>query len=212
LNELPERQVKTPKLEAINYHRKKSSMKPKLVRKYTQPKYPTHLEIAVRPVFLHRHQPPAWRERLELTGAAGLFLLADAARLPAADSPPNASQGPAQTNAVGIALPISPLRARSVRSLRFRASTHERRLAENSVRRGAGGGRGSYASRYLSRLAGRCANVARLLGLVLLVWISFAAGAATPPEKDSFRLVPVHPMAKVLQGAALPAGQTQSEI
>jgi hypothetical protein len=180
-------------------------MKPKPVRKYAQPRYPTRLEIAARPALLHRHQPPAWRKWPELTGAAGLFLLADAARLSAADTSPKGGPNPAQTNAVAIVLPIYVLRAGSVRSLRFRVSMRERRLSENSVSSGAGGGRGSYASRHLSRLAGRCANVARLLGLVLLVWVAFAAGAATPPERDSFRLVPVHPLAKVLQAAALPA-------
>ena len=82
-------------------------MKSKSVRKYAQPKYPTRLEIAARPVLLHRHQPPAWRKWPELTGAAGLFLLADAARLPAADSPPpGASQNPAQAKALAIVAPI----------------------------------------------------------------------------------------------------------
>lgn len=81
-------------------------MKPKPVRKYAQPRYPTRLEIAARPALLHRHQPPAWRKWPELTGAAGLFMLADAARLPAADSPPNASQNPAQAKAVAVVAPI----------------------------------------------------------------------------------------------------------
>jgi hypothetical protein len=76
------------------------------VRKYSQPKYPSRLEIAGRPILLHRHQPPAWRKWPELTGAAGLFLLAEAARLPAADSPPNASQNPAQAKAVAVVAPI----------------------------------------------------------------------------------------------------------
>ncbi len=83
-----------------------STMKPKPVRKYAKPKYPTRLEIAARPALLHRHQPPAWRKWPELTGAAGLFLLADAARLAAADSPPNASQTPAQAKALAIVAPI----------------------------------------------------------------------------------------------------------
>jgi hypothetical protein len=81
-------------------------MKSKPVRKYTQPKYPTRLEIAVRPALLQRHQPPAWRKWPELTGAAGLFLLADTARLPAADSSPKGSQALTQTNAVAIVAPI----------------------------------------------------------------------------------------------------------
>ena len=81
-------------------------MKSKPVRKYGQPKYPTRLEIAARPALLHRHQPPAWRKRPELTGAAGLFLLADTARLSAADTSPKGSPTPTQTNAVAIVAPI----------------------------------------------------------------------------------------------------------
>jgi hypothetical protein len=81
-------------------------MKPKPVRKYAPPKYPTRLQIAARPALLHRHQPPAWRKWPELTGAAGLFLLADAARLPAADNPPKGGPRPTQTNAVAIVAPI----------------------------------------------------------------------------------------------------------
>ena len=81
-------------------------MKPKPVRKYAQPRYPTCLEIATRPALLHRHQPPAWRKWPELTGAAGLFLLADTARLAAADSSPKGGHNPAQTNAVAIVAPI----------------------------------------------------------------------------------------------------------
>ncbi|MCX6924648.1 MAG: hypothetical protein NT154_15750 [Verrucomicrobia bacterium] len=81
-------------------------MKSKPVRKYAQPKYPTRLEIAACPALLYRHQPPAWRKWPELTGAAGLFLLADAARLPAADGAPKGSQNPVQTNAVAIVAPI----------------------------------------------------------------------------------------------------------
>ena len=81
-------------------------MKSKPVRKYAQPKYPTRLEIAARPALLQRHQPPAWRKWPELTGAAGLFLLADTARLSAADSSPKGIQNQAQTNAVAIVAPI----------------------------------------------------------------------------------------------------------
>jgi hypothetical protein len=81
-------------------------MKSKPVRKYAQPKYPTRLEIAARPALLHRHQPPAWRRWPELTGAAGLFLLADTARLSAADSSPKGGPNPTQTNAVAIVAPI----------------------------------------------------------------------------------------------------------
>jgi hypothetical protein len=81
-------------------------MKPKAVRKYAQPKYPTRLEIAARPALLHRHQPPAWRKWPELTGAAGLFLLADTARLSAADSSPKGGPNPTQTNAVAVVAPI----------------------------------------------------------------------------------------------------------
>src|SRR5512137_2050774 len=81
-------------------------MKSKPVSKYAQPKYPTRLEIAARPALLHRHQPPAWRKWPELTGAAGLFLLADTARLSAADASPKGSPNPAQTNAVAIVAPI----------------------------------------------------------------------------------------------------------
>ncbi len=81
-------------------------MKPKPVRKYPSPKYPTRLEIAAQPDLLRRHQPPAWRKWPELTGAAGLFLLADTARLPAADRPLKDSQTPAQTNAVAVVAPI----------------------------------------------------------------------------------------------------------
>jgi hypothetical protein len=76
------------------------------VRKYGNPKYPTRLEVAARPALLRRHQPPAWCKWPELTGAAGLFLLADAARLSAADSSPKGSQNPAPTNAVAIVAPI----------------------------------------------------------------------------------------------------------
>jgi hypothetical protein len=81
-------------------------MKSKPVRKYADPKYPTRLEIASRPALLHRHQPPAWRKWPELTGAAGLFLLADTARLSAADSSPKGGPNPTQTNAVAIVAPI----------------------------------------------------------------------------------------------------------
>ncbi len=81
-------------------------MKPKPVSKYAQPKYPTRLQIAARPALLRRHQPPAWRKWPELTGAAGLFLLADAVRLSAADSSPKGSPNPTQTNAVAIVAPI----------------------------------------------------------------------------------------------------------
>jgi hypothetical protein len=81
-------------------------MKPKPLRKYAPPKYPTRLQIAARPALLHRNQPPAWRKWPELTGAAGLFLLADAARLSAADSPPKGGPNPTQTNAVAIVAPI----------------------------------------------------------------------------------------------------------
>ena len=41
----------------------------------------------MRPGLLQKHQPPAWRNWPELTGAVGLFLLADTARLAAAESP-----------------------------------------------------------------------------------------------------------------------------
>jgi hypothetical protein len=81
-------------------------MKSKPVRKYPNPKYPTRLEMITRPSLFHRHQPPAWRKWPELTGAAGLFLLADTARLPAADGSPKGSQNPAQTNAVAVVAPI----------------------------------------------------------------------------------------------------------
>jgi len=56
-------------------------MKPKPVRKYAQPKYPTRLEIAARPALVHRHQPPAWHKWPEATEAVGFSLLADTARL-----------------------------------------------------------------------------------------------------------------------------------
>jgi hypothetical protein len=81
-------------------------MKSKPVRKYAQPEYPTRLEVAAHPGLLHRHQPPAWRKWPELTGAAALFLLADATRLSAAEKPPKGSQNLAQTNAVAIVAPI----------------------------------------------------------------------------------------------------------
>jgi hypothetical protein len=81
-------------------------MKSKPVRKYVPPKYPTRLEIAARPALLHRHQPPAWRKWPELTGAAALFLLADNARLAAADGPTNRSQNPSQPKAVAMVAPI----------------------------------------------------------------------------------------------------------
>jgi hypothetical protein len=81
-------------------------MKSKPVHKYASPKYPTHLEVAQHPALLRRHQPPAWRKWPELTGAAGLFLLADTARLSAADGSPKGSQNPAQANAVAIVAPV----------------------------------------------------------------------------------------------------------
>jgi len=81
-------------------------MKPKPVRKYASPKYPSRLEVAARPGLLRRHQPPAWRKWPELTGAAGLFLLADTARLSAAESSPKGSTGAGQTHAVAIVAPI----------------------------------------------------------------------------------------------------------
>ena len=54
------------------------NMKSKPIRRYPSPKYPTRLEVAARPGLLQRHQPPAWRNWPELTGAVGLFLLASA--------------------------------------------------------------------------------------------------------------------------------------
>jgi len=81
-------------------------MKSKPVRRYPRPRYPTRLEVAARPGLLRRHQPPAWRQWPELTGAVGLFLLADTTLLRAANSP--AKNGPtrAQTNAVAVVAPI----------------------------------------------------------------------------------------------------------
>jgi hypothetical protein len=81
-------------------------MKPKSVRKYASPKYPTRPEVAARPDLLLRHQPPAWRKWPELTGAVGLFLLADPARLPAADGSTKDSQASAQSKAVAIVAPV----------------------------------------------------------------------------------------------------------
>jgi hypothetical protein len=81
-------------------------MKSKPVRKYAQPKYPTRLEVATRPALLRRHQPPAWRKWPELTGAAGLFLLADVTRLQAADSPPKGAQPSAEAKALALVAPI----------------------------------------------------------------------------------------------------------
>ena len=81
-------------------------MKSQPVGKYTSPKYPTRLEIATRPGLLQRHQPPAWRKWPELTGAAGLLLLADTARLSPADSSPKGGANPTQTNAAAIVAPI----------------------------------------------------------------------------------------------------------
>jgi hypothetical protein len=81
-------------------------MKPQPVRKYASPKYPTRLEVAGHPGLLERHQPPAWRKWPELTGAAGLFLVADAARLSGADGLPKSSQNPAQANAIAVVAPV----------------------------------------------------------------------------------------------------------
>ncbi|MCX6922331.1 MAG: hypothetical protein NT154_03815 [Verrucomicrobia bacterium] len=81
-------------------------MKSKPVRKYAQPKYPTRLEVAARPGLLQRHQPPAWRNWPELTGAVGLFLLADTARLAAADSPAKNGKTKAPSQAVAVVAPI----------------------------------------------------------------------------------------------------------
>ncbi len=81
-------------------------MKPKPVRRYAQPKYPTRLEITARPALLHRYQPPTWRKWPELAGAAGLLLLADTAPLTAVDGPPNGAQNPAQAKTVAVVAPI----------------------------------------------------------------------------------------------------------
>jgi len=81
-------------------------MKSKPVRRYPKPKYPTRLEVAARPALLRRHQPPAWRQWPELTGAVGLFLLADTTLLRAANTPPRNSPTRAQTNAVAVVAPI----------------------------------------------------------------------------------------------------------
>ena len=81
-------------------------MKSKPVGNYASPKYPTRLEIAACPGLLQRHQPPAWLQWPELTGAVGLFLLADATRLAAADNPPADGQAPAQAVAVAIVAPL----------------------------------------------------------------------------------------------------------
>ncbi len=81
-------------------------MKSKPVRKYSSPKYPTRPEVAARPDLLLRHQPPAWHKWPELTGAVGLFLLADTGRLPAADGSTKDSQGSAQSKAVAIVAPV----------------------------------------------------------------------------------------------------------
>ncbi len=80
--------------------------KSKPVRKYAGPKYPTRVEVAARPSLLQRHQPPAWRNWPEMTGAVGLFLLADTARLVAADSPTKSAPTKAQTQAVAVVAPI----------------------------------------------------------------------------------------------------------
>ena len=81
-------------------------MKSKPVRKYASPKYPTRPEITARPGLLLRHQPPAWRHWPELTGAVGLFLLADTSRLLGADSPTKGGQTKAQSQAMAVVAPI----------------------------------------------------------------------------------------------------------
>jgi hypothetical protein len=81
-------------------------MKPKPIRRYLSPKYPTRLEVAARPDLLQKHQPPAWRNWPELTGAVGLFLLADTARLVAAASPAKGGQARSQSQAVAVVAPI----------------------------------------------------------------------------------------------------------
>jgi len=81
-------------------------MKSKPVRRYRSPKYPTRPEVAARPDLLRRHQPPAWRSWPELTGAVGLFLMADASQLTAADSPMKGGQTKARSQAVAVVAPI----------------------------------------------------------------------------------------------------------
>jgi hypothetical protein len=81
-------------------------MKAKPIRRYPSPKYPTRLEVAARPGLLQRHQPPTWRNWPELTGAVGLFLLADTARLAAADSPAKRGNAKAPGEAVAVVSPI----------------------------------------------------------------------------------------------------------
>ena len=81
-------------------------MKSKPVRKYAGPKYPTRTEVAARPGLLQRHQPPAWRNLPELTGAVGLFLLADTARLAAADNPAKDGKTKSPSQAVAVVAPI----------------------------------------------------------------------------------------------------------
>ncbi len=81
-------------------------MKSKPVRKYASPKYPTRPEVAAQPDLLRRHLPPAWRKWPELTGAVGLFLLADPARLSAAEGSTKDSQASAQSKAVAIVAPV----------------------------------------------------------------------------------------------------------
>jgi len=85
---------------------RKTEMKSKPVRKYAGPKYPTRTEVAARPSLLQRHQPPAWRNWPEMTGAVGLFLLADTTRLVAADSPTKSGPTKAQSQAVAVVAPI----------------------------------------------------------------------------------------------------------
>ena len=82
------------------------NMKSKPVRKYAGPKYPTRTEVAARPGLLQRHQPPAWRNLPELTGAVGLFLLADTARLAAADNPAKDGKTKSPSQAVAVVAPI----------------------------------------------------------------------------------------------------------
>jgi hypothetical protein len=65
-------------------------------------------------------------------------------------------------------------------------------------------GNGSYASCYLSNPACRCANACGILSWVVAACIALTADTGALRGEEAFRLVPGHPLAKVLQSAATP--------
>jgi hypothetical protein len=74
-------------------------MKPRAVKRYRQPVYPTRLEVLSDPTLLERHLPPGWRAA-PMAGTVALFLAVNAS-VHAADKKPAKASGP-----VAVVAPI----------------------------------------------------------------------------------------------------------